>query len=266
VGKPSISASQAIPPLSGLVAAARGVSPGDRNAYEAWLTQARHWIGAAFGENSQNRAAFEMAGPPGIPMVAYASRADIDQHLSQELEAKVGQLQAFIGLLEQTQAMSVSQDAAQARTSPGRPNSKRVFVVHGTDDGAKQTVARYLEKIDLEPVILHEQPNKGMTIIEKFETYSDVAFAVVLLTPDDPGATGAPSRPRQNVLLELGYFLGKLGRSGVCALFKEGTDIPSDFQGVLFVPMDPAGAWHLLLARELKQVLPEVDLNKAIAS
>jgi hypothetical protein len=50
----------------------------------------------------------------------------------------------------------------------------------------------------------------------------------------------------------------------VCALFKEGTDIPSDFQGLAFVALDNAGAWRLKLARELKLVLPSVDMNKAI--
>jgi predicted nucleotide-binding protein len=72
-------------------------------------------------------------------------------------------------------------------------------------------------KIELEAIILHEQPDQGLTIIEKFETYaSQVGFAVVLLTPDDLGgpasAPAQSARARQNVIFELGYFVGKLAR------------------------------------------------------
>jgi predicted nucleotide-binding protein len=77
--------------------------------------------------------------------------------------------------------------------------------------------------LSLETIILHEQPNAGQTIIEKVERYAGVAFAVVLLTPDDIGAEkGNEShlrpRARQNVILELGYFLARLGRKHIAAL------------------------------------------------
>ncbi len=103
-------------------------------------------------------------------------------------------------------------------------SSRRVFVVHGHDDGLKETVARFLTKLDLEPVILHEQPNRGRTIIEKFEEHSDVAFAVVLFTPDDVGYPSgkvdeSKPRARQNVVLELGFFMAALGREKVCVLY-----------------------------------------------
>jgi predicted nucleotide-binding protein len=261
VGRPTIDASQAILVLTELVESGPKLPPGDRNAYDAWLTQARHWIAAAFGENSQSCTAFEMAGPHAMGLAAYASDAEIVRRFADEVQAKVGQLRAFVSLLEKTTAMTTRSVAPVRRSHTGR----KVFVVHGHDEVAKLSVARYLEKLELEPVILHEQPNKGMTIIEKVEAFSDVAFAVVLLTLDDlPGVAGGLNRARQNVILELGYFLGKLGRSQVCALFKEGTDIPSDFKGVVFVPMDLGGAWHLLLAKELKQVL-DIDMNKAIS-
>jgi predicted nucleotide-binding protein len=162
---------------------------------------------------------------------------------------------------------------AQPHHSPARPiraiDNRKVFLVHGHDEGAKQSVARFLEKLSLEPVVLHEQPNQGRTIIEKFEHYSAVSFAVVLLTPDDIGASKSdPSnirdRARQNVLLELGFFLGALGRSRVCALYGEGVELPSDYLGVLYVPLDAAGGWRLKLAAELKASGVEVDLNKAV--
>src|ERR1035438_187355 len=140
-------------------------------------------------------------------------------------------------------------DSNDSTSSPIRPpsqiTSKRVFVVHGHDGEVKETVARFLEKIGLVPVILHEQPNEGRTIIEKFEVSSDDAgFAVVLLTPDDVGGPTSQSptklnpRARQNVILELGYFMGRLGRARVCALHRGGVELPSDFQGILYVEFD----------------------------
>lgn len=147
--------------------------------------------------------------------------------------------------------------------------SNKVFIVHGRDEAIKQTTARFLEKLGLEPVILHEQPNEGRTIIEKFEDYSSVTYAIVLLTPDDLGKSASENhelslRPRQNVVFELGYFIGKLGRKRVCALYQKGVELPSDFHGVLYVALDEAGAWKLSLAKELKAVGLDIDLNKAV--
>jgi len=147
--------------------------------------------------------------------------------------------------------------------------TRRVFVVHGHDEAAKEAVARFLAKLDLEPIILHEQPNQGRTIIEKFEGHADVDFAVVLLTPDDfghaAGSTGeARPRARQNVIFELGYFVGRLDRSRVCALHKGNVEILSDYNGVIYVSMDDPQGWRLLLAREIKAAGIDVDLNRAL--
>jgi predicted nucleotide-binding protein len=149
-----------------------------------------------------------------------------------------------------------------------KPNSRDVFLVHGHDETVKETVARFLEKLDLNPVILHERPNQGKTVIEKFEAHSDVGFAVVLLTPDDVGALASSpeklnSRARQNVILELGYFIGKLSRARVCALYREGVEIPSDIHGVLYVPYDEGGGWRLKLANEIRAAGISVDMNRA---
>ena len=161
------------------------------------------------------------------------------------------------------------QVAMPSIAKPHANTSRRVFVVHGHDSAAKESIARYLSKLDLEPVVLHEQPNAGRTIIEKFEAHSDVAFAVVLLTPDDVGypsgnSAAAKPRARQNVILELGFFTAALGRARVCALYMGGVDIPSDFSGVLYHELDAGGAWRLMLARELKAGGLEIDMNRAL--
>jgi predicted nucleotide-binding protein len=148
--------------------------------------------------------------------------------------------------------------------------SKRVFVVHGHDEAAKEGVARFLEKIGLEATILHEQPNRGATIIEKFERSSGgVSFAVVLLTPDDVGGEAPKGlsvekmrpRARQNVVLELGYFVGRLGRARVCALHKGNVELPSDFNGVVYIELDSAGAWKTKLAQELVEAKLTIDVG-----
>lgn len=146
-----------------------------------------------------------------------------------------------------------------------KPISNKVFIVHGHDEGARESVARLIERLGLKAVILHEQANQGRTIIEKVEAHGDVGFAVVLLTPDDEGASkGGKTEPRarQNVLLELGYFIGRLGRSKVCTLKKGELEIPSDFAGAVWETMDAAGGWKIALGRELREAGYEVDLNK----
>lgn len=145
------------------------------------------------------------------------------------------------------------------------PAARKVFVVHGHDEGAREAVARFLERLDFEPIILHEQANQGRTVIEKIEAHGDVGFAVVLLTPDDSGGPkdgNLSPRARQNVLLELGFFIGSLGRSRVCALKRGDLEIPSDFGGVVYEPFDAGGGWKSALGRELQAAGFEIDWNK----
>jgi predicted nucleotide-binding protein len=148
------------------------------------------------------------------------------------------------------------------------PPSKDVFVVHGHDDEFKREVADVLRRAGLTPVILHEQPNGGKTIIEKFEKHGGGAgFAVVLLTPDDVGGPSADQlhpRARQNVIGEMFWFAGKLGRSKVCALKKGELEVPSDFAGVVYTPVDERGAWKTDLLKEL-QTAGYTDLNWGLA-
>jgi hypothetical protein len=149
--------------------------------------------------------------------------------------------------------------------SPGMAsaNSRKVFLVHGHDKGVKHDVARFLERLKLDVVILDEKPSKSRTVIEKFEQSSGVAFAVVLLTPDDACGSGKTKtkRARQNVLLELGYFFGKLGRDKVCAIHVKGVELPSDILGVIWIPYDEGGGWQLKLAREINAAGIDVDLS-----
>lgn len=156
--------------------------------------------------------------------------------------------------------------ASEITTVPERSISaaRKVFIVHGHDEAAKEGMARFLSQIGFKPIILHEQASANRTVIEKFEANADVGFAVVLLTPDDEGhAKGDVPKPRarQNVIAELGYFVGRLGRARV-AVFKKGdVEVPSDFAGVIYTPLDGGGAWKQSLGQELQEAGFEIDWN-----
>ncbi len=116
----------------------------------------------------------------------------------------------------------------------------KIFIVHGHDNGLKNEVARFLEKLKLTPIILHEQASEGETIIEKIERYSNVGFGIVLYTPCDKGGLANDGaelkhRARQNVVFEHGYLIGKLERKNVCALVKNDVEKPNDISGVVYV-------------------------------
>ena len=177
------------------------------------------------------------------------------------LESLIEEIEEYWEDEGQTPASSVVQENERASTN-------EVFVIHGRDNEAKETVARFLTRLDLTPVILHEQSNQGRTIIEKFEQHAQVGFAVALLTPDDVGALQENSndlkpRARQNVIFEFGYFIGRLGRNRVCALTKGDVEIPSDYDGVVYIPLDDR-AWKMDLVKELQSARYNVDANKAL--
>jgi predicted nucleotide-binding protein len=182
----------------------------------------------------------------------------------EELEYGITETPEFYIINEQQSIQKYS------KTKAKKTKSKKVFVVHGHDSLAKTEVARTIEKVGLEAIILHEQANEGKTIIEKFERdATQVDFAVVIFTPDDIGypknkTTEKKPRARQNVVLELGYFSGILGRSNVCVLYKDDIEVPSDYLGVVYINLDREGSWKFKLAKELKQAGLSIDLNKLI--
>lgn len=149
-------------------------------------------------------------------------------------------------------------------------DSSFVFLVHGRAHRIAETVARFVEKLGPKVVILYEQPNQGRTVIEKFEDHSQVPFAIVLMTGDDRGGLKEAAyeeqepRARQNVVFELGYFIARIGRQHVVVLHEQGVELPSDYTGVVYVPLDSGDAWRLALARELRAAGLRVDLNNLV--
>lgn len=159
-------------------------------------------------------------------------------------------------------------EKAAANTNIG---NRKVFVVYGHDNNARTQLEAMLRRWDIEPIILDQLVSSGQTIIEKLEEYaSQVNFAIVLATPDDMGhAKEHPDkirhRARQNVVLELGMFLAKIGRRKVAILLSQAEDMekPSDIDGLLYIPFkDNVEEAKLSLAKEMDNNGYNIDVKK----
>ena len=238
-------------------------------AFEKWERNTRIAISKTFATNSGHVIEFNnISYIPSLSIIG-GGRASYQAAYVRGLDSAASLLESMIDEIKEYWDEDQLPKATVAAEHKAVATTNEVFVVHGKDDGAKETVARFLSKLELKPIILHEQANQGRTIVEKFEEYADVGFAVVLLTPDDTcrsaGDSDTPKfRARQNVILELGFFLGKLGRPRTFALLKGDVEIPSDYDGVIYTPLDEEDAWRMKLVKELKEAGLDVDANLAL--
>jgi len=139
---------------------------------------------------------------------------------------------------------------------------RRVLVACGSDDEMKHALTWALNKLWLVPVILNEEPGHGRKIVERFTDYADIGLAVVLLSPDDyvyaksEEAIKRKLKPRQDVIFELGFLIGKLGKEHVLVFYKESEkgafDVNTGFEGIKTIPFDDRDSWRLALIRELE--------------
>lgn len=215
--------------------------------------------------NDQFRMAFRTTGGPWkMGPVVPGVRA---RELQRDVKAEVSSLES---LRDRLHLLPREHPAGGARAPDTAPVGDRVFIVHGHNDALKLAVARFVERVHgTPPVILHEQADRGQTIIQKFEHHAEqVGFSIVLLTGDDEGrsvhADALQRRARQNVVLELGFFIGVLGRERVAVLCDSGVELPSDIDGLLYTPITSDGSWQLKLAREMKAAGLAIDFNKAL--
>jgi predicted nucleotide-binding protein len=214
----------------------------------------------------------ELKGARGVQTLVDLVEQVSDEASREALRAELSSLRKQISDLA-AQAGDLGQEAEAASKDEFEEIKKRIageragiFLVHGHDSALKFELARFLERVTNEKItILAEEPNRGRTVVEKLEQYSHVKFAVILLTPDDRVlASGKEeSRARQNVILELGLFIALLGRDNVCVLYKQGTEIPSDYSGILLIEADSRGGWKLPLLRELQEADISVEWAQA---
>lgn len=196
----------------------------------------------------------------------FGAEGSVQQRLN-GLASDINRQMRRLGSIRQRLSLFKSAEISTAGDGAATPRiGDRIFIVHGHGGDTKLQVAEFVERVTGErPVILHEQADSGRTIIEKFEEHaSEAGFAIILLTADDQGkakgATRLNPRARQNVVLEFGYFMAKLGRGRVVALHEAGVELPSDVIGVLYKSL--AGNWHTELAREIKAAKIDVDFSK----
>lgn len=187
-------------------------------------------------------------------------------NFKESVGAKLSNLKKLLGKADLLKSSIEEPSTKEMKEASTKTN--KIFIVHGHNDHIKIDVARTLEKLGLQPIILSEQPNQGQTIIEKFELHSDVGFAVVLLTADDLGRVKTSDkdkyRARQNVIIEMGYFIGKLGRGNVFPMYEDGVELPSDLHGILYNSIDDAKTWKFKLVKELTAAGYQVDANKIL--
>lgn len=256
--------------MQNLIDEANKLEVGDEDAASFFLGKAKMITQRIFGEQNEQVQELNKWGFPASSV--YKNLDDFkDRYEDAWIFSRRRVATLLNTLLEDMKIFGVPGTTSRIEESRV-PVSNRIFVVHGHDEEMKQTVARVLTVLELEPIILHEQPNRGRTIIEKFADYADVSFAVILLSPDDMAYLAGSStentqyRARQNVILELGFFIGKLGRKNVVPLRKttENFEMPSDYDGVIYTPYETSGQWKYKLISELQEAGYSVDANKII--
>lgn len=198
---------------------------------ERWYNFTEQLLVGAFGKPHDNLSTFHVKRYPGGVVMM-----DEDGIQETYIEGLHAMKELLAGFIDQLQLLSPQ---APATSEPTAPTTNDVFIVHGHDQQARAELALILTRMGLNPIILHEQPNRGLTVIEKLEKHSGVSYAFIILTPDDMGhPKDAPDatrqRARQNVVFEFGWFAGRLGRSRVCCLYKGDVELPSDLHGIAY--------------------------------
>ena len=233
-----------------------------------WERDTKVAISYAFGGDSWQAREFD--GIRYTPVVVTFGLQDTQNREAfvEGLNAATGTLRSMINEIQEywPDDTQVKDTAEHSETlQPVYPH--RVFVIHGRDHGARDMVASFLRKMALQAVILEEQPSRGLTVIEKFEEHVQGDLAIAVLTPDDVGGLSfdyLQPRARQNVIFEFGYCIGKFGRDRVIVLVKGELDIPSDYSGVLYIPLDSAGGWQMKPIGEMKSAGFMIDANLAV--
>lgn len=215
-----------------------------KNEYSKWNSFNAELLKRIF---STEELADEYSRAIGVYAMFESSLGEKIAVLYKDIDQKIHRIDSIIERLELIPLTNAAAPMATQENIPHRPPAKtnKVFVVHGHDEIAKTNLEVFLHEIGLEPVVLHRQADEGLTIIEKFEKYSDVGYAFILLTPDeisyikadeskDDDARQKEYRARPNVIFEFGYFIGKLGRSRVCCLYTGDVSLPGDVSGMIY--------------------------------
>ncbi|MCD4772131.1 MAG: nucleotide-binding protein [Bacteroidales bacterium] len=184
--------------------------------------------------------------------------------LKQQIEAKTTELESILIKADLIPSEIEKTPTTETNNSKSMKVNSTVFIIHGHDEEMKRNVQLFLNRANLKDIVLHEQPDKNRTVIEKLiEEGATASYVIALLSPDDVQGDGT-FRARQNVILEIGFFIGKLGRKKVRILRRGNTIIPSDLQGILYDNYDKDGAWRMKLSKEIKSVGIPINIDNLI--
>jgi predicted nucleotide-binding protein len=236
--------------------------------FKAWRDDVIRFLKKKYGNNSHEAASFEKIEFYNMYLVVDVIDGQFIENKNKVKDLFNKELQTAILYLKNYESDDNSDSEEKQNVKTNKTNNENVFIVHGRNDGVKAEVANFLLKLGIKPIVLHEQTNRGQTIIEKFEKHSDVKAAIILFTCDDLGKYKDDSklekRARQNVIFEAGYFIGKLGRENTIILLEDGLKIPSDLDGYTYIEIDKKQSWELALAKELKGLGFNIDMNNLV--
>ncbi|OAI56165.1 hypothetical protein AYO48_00045 [Gaiella sp. SCGC AG-212-M14] len=233
--------------------------------YNAEFLKRRFTTPKVADEYSAFYGGFVGGGPRSLEMRVREYRGNV-----QDMLRRLDSVKQRIPLFEESPHVHASREPEAKKDARKKAAIESIFIVHGHDDALKLAVHGFVREItEVEVVILADKPNRGRTLLEKFEAVgSGAGYAIVLLTKDDLGRakdkTADQPRARQNVVWEFGFFAGAIGRSHVAVIYEEGVELPSDLHGLVYIPYDAGGGWRLKLARELKDVGVNIDTSKLI--
>lgn len=223
--------------------------------FKAWKTDVQLCLSGLYGENSIQ---FKNFNSRHFSPMVIGGNTDWHKPYVRDLETTKKEFERYICDFEE--------EGINTNMGKNRSSNNKVFIVHGHDGELKEKVARRLEQQGIEAIILSEQVNRGRTIIEKLEAYSDVNVAIILFTQDDLGVAKEEKgnekyRARQNVVFEAGYFMGYLGRENIIMIADENVEIPGDLSGMVYTTRD---SWEFEMLKELNAAGMKVNMNKLL--
>lgn len=223
--------------------------------FKAWKTDVQLCLSGIYGENSIQ---FKNFNSRHFSPMVIGGNTDWHKPYVRDLETTKKEFERYICDFEE--------EGINTNMGKNRTSNNKVFIVHGHDGELKEKVARRLEQQGIEAIILSEQVNRGRTIIEKLEAYSDVNVAIILFTQDDLGVAKEEKgnekyRARQNVVFEAGYFMGYLGRENIIMIADENVEIPGDLSGMVYTTRD---SWEFEMLKELNAAGMKVNMNKLL--
>ena len=223
--------------------------------FKAWKTDVQLSLSGLYGENSIQ---FKNFNSRHFSPMVIGGNTDWHKPYVRDLETTKKEFERYICDFEE--------EGINTNMGKNRTSNNKVFIVHGHDGELKEKVARRLEQQGIEAIILSEQVNRGRTIIEKLEAYSDVNVAIILFTQDDLGVAKEEKgnekyRARQNVVFEAGYFMGYLGRENIIMIADENVEIPGDLSGMVYTTRD---SWEFEMLKELNAAGLKVNMNKLL--